>query len=92
MSLEDPRDTEEGRQELVGATEEGVDYDALEDLLGEHVTGRESHVNAEAFVIRPDEVQAVLFALRDQAGFDHLSNLSAQEQEDRYESIYHLKK
>jgi NADH-quinone oxidoreductase subunit C/D len=92
MSLEDPRDTEKGGQELVGVTEEGVDYDALEGLLGEHVIGRESHVNTEAFVIRPDEVQDVLFALRDQAGFDHLSNLSAQEYEDRYESIYHLKK
>ncbi|WP_135535562.1 MULTISPECIES: NADH-quinone oxidoreductase subunit D [Halostella] len=71
---------------------EGVDYDALEDLLGETVIDRESHLNAEGFVVRPDEVQDALFTLRDEAGFDHLSCLTAQEYEDRYESIYHLKK
>lgn len=86
MSLERPRPD----QQYV--TAEGVDYDAIETLLGEHVLGRESHINAEAFVIRPDEVQDVLFALRDQAGFDHCSMVTAQEYEDRYESIYHLKK
>ncbi|MEM4780214.1 MAG: NADH-quinone oxidoreductase subunit D [Halalkalicoccus sp.] len=85
MSLERPT-----QQRYV--TEEGVDYDAIERLLGEHVLGRETHLNAEGFVIRPDEVQDVLFALRDEAGFDHLSLLTAQEYEDRYESIYHLKK
>jgi NADH-quinone oxidoreductase subunit C/D len=87
VSLEEPR----ARQ--VGVTEEGtVDYDALADLLGDHVVDRESHVNAEAFVVRPDEVQDVLFALRDEAGFDHLSCVTAQEYDDRYESIYHLRK
>jgi NADH-quinone oxidoreductase subunit C/D len=72
--------------------EGGVDYDALEDLLGDTAIGRESHVSAEGFVVRPDEVQDALFALRDDAGFDHLSLVTAQEYEDRYESIYHLKK
>ncbi|QLG29676.1 NADH-quinone oxidoreductase subunit D (plasmid) [Halorarum halophilum] len=76
------------RQERVGAG--GVDYDELEELLGEHAIGRESHVNAEAFVVRPDEVQDALSLLRDEAGFDHLSCLTAQEYGDRYESIYHL--
>ncbi|MCL7418340.1 MAG: NADH-quinone oxidoreductase subunit D [Halalkalicoccus sp.] len=85
MSLERPK-----RQQYV--TEGGVDYDAIERLLGEHVLGRETHLNAEGFVIRPDEVQDVLFALRDEAGFDHLSVVTAQEYADRYESIYHLKK
>jgi NADH-quinone oxidoreductase subunit C/D len=85
MSLERPE-----RQAYV--TDDGVDYDAIEELLGEHVLGRETHINAEGFVIRPDEVQEVLFALRDEAGFDHLSVVTAQEYEDRYESIYHLKK
>jgi NADH-quinone oxidoreductase subunit C/D len=69
-----------------------VDYDELEALLGDSVIGRETHMNAEAFVIRPDDVQAVLGTLRREAGFDHLSLLTAQEYEDRYESIYHLKK
>ncbi|ADJ15720.1 NADH-quinone oxidoreductase subunit D [Halalkalicoccus jeotgali] len=85
MSLERPE-----RRQYV--TDEGVDYDAIERLLGEYVLGRETHLNAEGFVIRPDEVQDVLFALRDEAGFDHLSVVTAQEYEDRYESIYHLKK
>ncbi|MFB6361678.1 MAG: NADH-quinone oxidoreductase subunit D [Halobacteriales archaeon] len=87
MSLEEPA------TEPVGVTEDGaVDYDALAELLGDHVIERESHINAEAFVIRPDEVQEALFTLRDEAGFDHLSCVTAQEYDDRYESIYHLRK
>ncbi|WP_435177901.1 NADH-quinone oxidoreductase subunit D [Halorussus sp. AFM4] len=70
----------------------GVDYDELEALLGDLVIGRETHLNAEAFVIRPDDVQETLRTLKEEAGFDHLSLLTAQEYEDRYESIYHLTK
>ncbi|WP_137286767.1 NADH-quinone oxidoreductase subunit D [Halorussus salinisoli] len=70
----------------------GVDNDELEALLGDRVIGRETHLNAEGFVVRPDEVQAVLRTLKEDAGFDHLSLLTAQEYEDRYESIYHLTK
>ncbi|MGN8214184.1 NADH-quinone oxidoreductase subunit D [Halococcus sp. PRR34] len=88
MSLERPRD----RTQAVGVTDDGLDYDALADLLGDTVIDRETHRNAEAFVVRPDEVQDALFALRDEAGFDHCSNVTAQEYEDRFESIYHLKK
>jgi len=85
MSLQQPRE--------VGVTADGeVDYDALEALLGDKVVDREEHINAEGFVIRPDEVQAVLTTLKEEAGFDYLSLLTAQEYEDRYESIYHLKK
>jgi NADH-quinone oxidoreductase subunit C/D len=71
---------------------QAVDYDAIEDLLGDRVIRRESHRNAEGFVVRPDEVAETLELLRDEAGFDHLSLVTAQEYEDRYESIYHLKK
>jgi len=89
MSLEEPTPPETE----VGVTEAGgVDYDALAELLGEHVIDREEHVNAEAFVVRPDEVQDALFALRDEAGFDHCSCVTAQEYGDRYETIYHLTK
>ncbi len=70
----------------------GVDYDRLEGLLGDRVIGRESHMNAEAVVVRPDAVESVLRTLKDEAGFDHLSLLTAQDYDDRYESIYHLKK
>jgi NADH-quinone oxidoreductase subunit C/D len=89
MSLEEPTPPETD----VGVTEDGtVDYDALEELLGEHVLDRETHINAEAFVVRPDEVQDVLRTLKGEAGFDHLSCLTAQEYSDRFESIYHLRK
>jgi len=76
----------------VGVTEDGVDYDALADLLGDSIIDREHHVNAEGFVIRPDDVQSVLRTLKDEAGFDHCSCVTAQDYDDRYESIYHLKK
>ncbi|PSQ28794.1 NADH-quinone oxidoreductase subunit NuoD [Halobacteriales archaeon SW_10_68_16] len=90
MSLEEPRPPSETD---VGVTDEGdLDYDALADLLGEHVVSREQHLNAEGFVIRPDEVEAVLSTLKEEAGFDHCSCVTAQEYQDRYESIYHLKK
>ncbi|GGM72880.1 NADH-quinone oxidoreductase subunit C/D [Halarchaeum rubridurum] len=69
-----------------------VDYDALEALLGDAVVRRERHLNAEAFVVRADRVQDALSTLRTEAGFDHLSNVTAQEYHDRFESIYHLKK
>ena len=86
MSLEES-------QRGVGVTEDGdLDYDELEDLLGEKVLAREEHLNAEGFVIRPDDVQDVLSTLKERAGFDHLSLLTAQEYLDRYESIYHMKK
>ncbi len=68
-----------------------VDYDALAELLGDHVIDREEHTNTEAFIVRPDEVQDVLFALRDDAGFDHCSCVTAQEYADRFETIYHLR-
>ena len=87
MSVQKPRPLD------VGETESGeIDYDELEALLGETAIGREEHVNAPAFVVRPDEVQNALSALREEAGFDYLSCVTAQEYADRYESIYHLKK
>jgi len=64
--------------------------DELEALLGDLAVGREEHMNAPGFVIRPDAVQETLRRLRDEAGFDHLSCVTAEEREDRYESIYHL--
>ena len=86
MSLEQP-------QLDVGETPEGeLDYDALADLLDEYILDREEHVHAEGFVIRADEVETALSTLKEQAGFDLLSCVTAQEYQDRYESIYHLKK
>jgi len=83
----------EQQQLDVGETPEGaVDYDALADLLEEHIVDREEHLHCEGFVVRPDAVATVLSTLRERAGFDHLSCVTAQEYQDRYESIYHLKK
>ncbi|MDY6819967.1 MAG: NADH-quinone oxidoreductase subunit D [Halobacteriales archaeon] len=93
MSLEDPEpDPGTALEPAVGVTEDGLDYDELEALLDGQVLERETHLNAEGFVIRPDAVQDVLSTLRQEAGFDHLSLVTAQEYPDRYESIYHLKK
>jgi len=84
--------TQKPEPEPPATAEDGVDYDRLEELLGDAAVGRESHLNAEGFVVRADAVQDALSTLRDEAGFDHLSCVSAQEYQDRYESIYHLKK
>ncbi|SEQ55672.1 NADH-quinone oxidoreductase subunit D [Natrinema salaciae] len=69
-----------------------VSEDDLEALIGDRALARDDHLNAPGFVVRPDDVQDVLADLRDEAGFDHLANLTAQEYADRYESIYHLRK
>ena len=58
----------------------------------EYVVGHDEHVNAPAIEVRADGVAAVLTALREEAGYDHCSAVTAQEYADRYESIYHLKK
>ncbi|WP_135366505.1 NADH-quinone oxidoreductase subunit D [Halosimplex halophilum] len=71
-----------------GASERTADE--VERLIGDRAVGRDDHVNAPGFVVRPDEVQSVLFDLRDEAGYDHLSCVTAQEYQDRYETIYHL--
>ncbi|MUV57619.1 NADH dehydrogenase subunit C [Halogeometricum rufum] len=60
-------------------------------LLSDLAYRRDDHVNAPGFVVRPDDVQATLTRLRDDAGFDHLSCVTAQEYADRYETVYHLK-
>ena len=87
MSLEEPEDPEEQ-----GIVVEERSPEELEELLGERVLSRDDHLNAPGFVVRPDEVQDALFDLRDEAGFDHLACVTAQEYADRYESIYHLRK
>jgi NADH-quinone oxidoreductase subunit C/D len=93
VSLEDPEtDLEPAGEQVPGVTEDGLDYDELAELVGDRLLEREHHLNAEGFVVRPDQVQDVLFDLRDEAGFDHLSSVTAQEYDDRYESIYHLTK
>jgi len=71
MSLEDPRDPADAVTEERSASE-------LESLLGELVIGRDDHMNAPGFVIRPDTVQETLERLRTEAGFDHCSCVTAR--------------
>jgi NADH-quinone oxidoreductase subunit C/D len=73
-------------------TPEQLDTHHVADRLGDLVIGRENHGATEAVVIRPDQVQAALRILRDEAEYDHCSCVTAQEYEDRYETIYHLKR
>jgi NADH-quinone oxidoreductase subunit C/D len=85
MSVEE---TDETPEIEAGSTVE----DEVLETLGDTVQNTEEHLNADAsVVVRPDQVQDALFALRDDMGYDHLSCVTAQEYEDRYESIYHMK-
>jgi NADH-quinone oxidoreductase subunit C/D len=61
------------------------------DSLGGRVRGRETHVNARGIVVAPDDVAGVVADLREQAGLDHCACVTAQEYEDRFETIYHLR-
>ncbi len=66
--------------------------DEIAELIGERAIARDDHLNAPGFVINPADVQDVLFDLRDVAGYDHCSCVTAQQYADRYETIYHLTK
>ena len=59
--------------------------------IADLITSRETHLNAPAARIRPDTVQEALSTLKREAGYDHLACVTAQEYENRYESIYHLR-
>ena len=87
MSLEEPA---ERVDDAVGVADD-LDVDALAAIVGDDLLDREEHVNAPAFVVRPDAVQDVLSRLKERAGFDHLACVTAQEYGDRYETIYHLR-
>ena len=62
------------------------------ELVDDLAVRTEEHVNADAVVVRPDDVEEVLTRLKRDAGYDHLSCLVAQEYQDRFESVYYLKR
>ncbi|APW97675.1 NADH dehydrogenase subunit D [Halobiforma lacisalsi AJ5] len=64
---------------------------ALERAFEPYAIDRDDHLNAPAFVIRPDDVQDALAAAREDAGLDHCACVTAQQYEDRFETIYHLR-
>jgi NADH-quinone oxidoreductase subunit C/D len=78
--------------DATGDSSAPLDDDELAALLGDSVIDRETHLNAEGFVVRPDDVVETLSTLREEAGFDHCSCVTAQEYTDRFETIYHLRK
>ncbi|WP_253738231.1 NADH-quinone oxidoreductase subunit D [Halohasta salina] len=53
--------------------------------------GRETHRNAPAGRIKPQDVPDVLRTLKTESGLDHLSCVTAQQYPDRYETMYHLR-
>ncbi|WP_254535062.1 NADH-quinone oxidoreductase subunit D [Halomarina litorea] len=64
----------------------------LRTALADFAIEWEVHGNAPAVVVRPDDVQATLRTLRDDLDFDHLACVTAQEYDDRFESVYHLRR
>ena len=76
----------------IGEEQTGGDgIEAAIESLGDRVRERERHVNAPGIVVAPDDVVAVLEALRERAGLDHCACVTAQEYSDRLETIYHLR-
>ncbi|MFA9518421.1 NADH-quinone oxidoreductase subunit C [Halopenitus sp. H-Gu1] len=64
--------------------------EAVTALPDDVIVSCDSHQNAPALVIRADHVQKALSTLRSEVGFDHCSCVTAQEYDDRFETVYHL--
>ncbi len=71
---------------------DAVESTPLVDPIREHVVATDDHEHAPAVVVRADEVQTVLSKLKAESGLDHCATVTAQEYDDRYESIYHLRR
>ena len=65
--------------------------ETIEEEFPEAILGIEEHHNAPAILANPSRVDEVVATLQDN-GFNHLSSVSAVEYEDRYESVYHLRR
>ena len=57
----------------------------------DYLTSRETHDNAPAGSVNPQDVPKVLRTLKTESGLDHLTCVTAQQYSDRYETIYHLR-
>ncbi len=60
--------------------------------LQQYAVTTETHLNAPAVVVRADEVAAALRTARNELDYDHCACVTAQVYDDRYETIYHLRK
>ena len=65
--------------------------ETVKEELPEAVLGVEEHHNAPAILANPSRVDDVVRVLK-QNGYNHLSSVSAVEYENRYESVYHLRR
>ena len=65
--------------------------ETVEEELPDAVLGIEDHHNAPAILANPSRVDDVVRVLK-QNGYNHLSSVSAVEYENRYESVYHLRR
>jgi len=65
--------------------------EAVEKEVPDAVLGVEEHHNAPAILANPSRVDDVVRVLK-QNGYNHLSSVSAVEYENRYESVYHLRR
>ncbi|MDZ7688864.1 MAG: NADH-quinone oxidoreductase subunit D [Halobacteriales archaeon] len=65
--------------------------EAVEEELPDAVLGVEEHHNAPAILANPSRVDDIVRVLK-QNGYNHLSSVSAVEYENRYESVYHLRR
>ena len=66
-------------------------HETIEDELPEAILDFEEHQNAPAVVANPSRVDDVVRVLK-QNGYNHLSSISAVEYDNRYESVYHLRR
>ena len=65
--------------------------ETVDDQLPDAILDVKEHQNAPALVVNPSQVDDVVRVLK-QNGYNHLSSVSAVEYENRFESVYHLRR
>jgi len=63
----------------------------IEEQLPDAILDIEEHKNAPAIIANPSRVDEVVSILK-QNGYNHLSSVSGVEYENRFESVYHLRR
>ncbi|QLD87368.1 NADH-quinone oxidoreductase subunit D [Natronomonas halophila] len=66
--------------------------EAVPAPLRQYAVTTETHLNAPAVVVRADEVTDALEVAREELDYDHCACVTGQAYDDRYETIYHLRK
>ncbi len=63
----------------------------IEDEIPDALVGIENHKNAPALITNPSKTDKLVSFLKNE-GYNHLSSVSGVEYNDRFESIYHLRR